>query len=254
VTAYRIFSHRFPRWILLLPALLLPMASVWGQAPDALIDALRKCRAIEETVERLSCFDRATQGLDETVAEAEPEPTPQDETAPVSTPTPQSDRDAAREAAVAEQRRLERQRERAAAEQRELAREREELERQRRELERRAEELASRSEEIRGGSEPEPADPEAAFGADQLPDYDQPMPEEKLNELETRIVGAAQKPTGEWVMTLANGQVWVQTQPEFYPLDLSDGPIDVVFFRNIFGSFYMRKADENVRLRVRRIQ
>jgi len=99
-----------------------------------------------------------------------------------------------------------------------------------------------------------PADPEEAFGANQIPDFDRPRRDERLPELRTRIIGLTARATGEWVMTLENGQIWMQTQSEPYPLDLADGPVEVVLFRNVFGGFYMRKADENVRLRVKRIQ
>lgn len=213
-------------------------APLHAQTTEDLIDRLRDCRGIADSQARLRCFDAATRMLDPQSPEVAEQ---------AAAFESESDAGPASESTA-------RPRQRLAAEQREIAAERERLARRREALERRERELADRSEQARVLVNPQPADLEQAFGANQLPDYDKPLPEEKLSELRTRIIGAAAKPTGEWVMTLANGQVWVQTQPEHYPLNLSDGPIDVVLFRNIFGGYYLRKADENVRLRVKRIQ
>jgi len=207
----------------LVAALLALYSIVPGRPPSAaehseLVDRLRICRSLTAADARLRCFDDATSILEPNSGAVAADSAPADSAGP-----------------------------------RELAIERQRLARQRRELERREQQLARISEHARVLTDPKPADLEAAFGANQLPDYDKPLPSQKLDEFRARIVGVAARPTGEWVMTLENGQIWMQTQPEPYPLDPADGPVEVVLFRSLFGGFYLRKVDENVRLRVKRI-
>lgn len=210
-----------------LSMLWLPVA-IQADESASLVDRLLECRAIEDQQLRLRCFDNATELLDTS-----------------------SDVQVSTEQVVETEGQVENNQ--ISLEQQRLAEERERLERQQRELEQRERELATLTERARPIIAPTEADLEAAFGADNIPNYDKPLPSERTRQIETRIVDLAQESTGKWIMTMANGQVWIQTQPEFYPLDLADGPVDVVLFRGLLGAYYLRKQDENVRLRVRRI-
>jgi hypothetical protein len=72
-----------------------------------------------------------------------------------------------------------------------------------------------------------------------------------LDKLTAHITGVSQKPRGESVVTLDNGQVWEESEATSHlPLRVGD---DIIIKRGMLGAFYM-SSKQALGLRVKRVQ
>jgi hypothetical protein len=76
-------------------------------------------------------------------------------------------------------------------------------------------------------------------------------PPPPLDKLTAHITAVSQKPQGEFVVTLDNGQVWEETEATSHlPLRAGD---DITIKRGMLGAFYM-SSQQVLGLRVKRVR
>lgn len=223
---------------MLVAGIALTAVSVNAQGPVdrtelELLEALADCREIETDGDRLACFDQATNGL------TTPRPSRLQRDRQSRPLTDSVVRDATSHGDQAPAQTAGKKPAIAAHE-------------NRRKTAGQAKGQISRS--VPSRTEPTRAELEAAFGTDNMPVQDDHPAKTELDELKSMVVSTRRNSEGKLLITLANGQVWRQTQAEFFPLDTRDGAQEVVIFRGLLGSYILRKADENRRMRVRRIR
>ena len=96
-----------------------------------------------------------------------------------------------------------------------------------------------------------------AFGAEQLPAEKRPsvMPSGELKMLEATVVKVRRSEGGSVTVTLANGQVWQQTDFFYFPVEDGDGlSVPVEIKRRIFSGYKLSPTDSRRTIAVERIR
>lgn len=74
---------------------------------------------------------------------------------------------------------------------------------------------------------------------------------QSFDELELQAVKVEKNPSGDWVITMENGQVWEQTKEQDYRFRSNQPKVRI--FKLLFGSYAMTEEGRTKKLRVKRI-
>ena len=103
----------------------------------------------------------------------------------------------------------------------------------------------------------DPVDREALFGANDLPrSVTSTVESDELREISAIAISTSRTAGGSLVFVLDNGQVWQQLSSDAADPSVPDenGPYPVTVRRALFGSHFLKLAEERPAVRVRRIR